>query len=261
MGNLFKTIMATCVLGSGMLASAAPQSEVAPPEIYVTADVASAYVFRGVTYNDGLVVQPALEASGFGLPKSIGTLTAGMWANYNIDDYRDAMADTVNEVDLYALYALPLDPLIISLGYIRYAYPNQTDGAVARQDESEGVLKLAYDLDGLFFGANLYYGIDGAIKKNFYYDLSAEYALELSKEFSLNIGALVGYAQPESGNEGWNEAVADVGIAYTFSRYWKFNGSIAYIYQIDDEVLADVSAADYGYDADLVYKLGVSCRF
>ncbi|MDP6631544.1 MAG: MltA-interacting MipA family protein, partial [Kiritimatiellia bacterium] len=39
-------------------------------EASVSLDVASAYVFRGATLNDGLVLQPGLEISG--LPVTLG---------------------------------------------------------------------------------------------------------------------------------------------------------------------------------------------
>lgn len=43
-------------------------------EVSTTFDFASAYVFRGVTYNDGPVFQPGIEAAGLGMPEAYGAL-------------------------------------------------------------------------------------------------------------------------------------------------------------------------------------------
>ncbi len=53
-------------------------------DVSATADFASAYVFRGVTLNDGLVFQPGVSISGFPIPEQYGSVTLGTWANYDI---------------------------------------------------------------------------------------------------------------------------------------------------------------------------------
>ena len=52
-------------------------------------DFASAYVFRGQTFNDGFVIQPGVEGAG---------LTVGVWANIDMDN---VAVDQVSEIDLY----------------------------------------------------------------------------------------------------------------------------------------------------------------
>ena len=50
---------------------------VATAEVGVTMDFASAYVFRGYTFNDGPVIQPGIEASGLGqMMQDLGAETA-----------------------------------------------------------------------------------------------------------------------------------------------------------------------------------------
>ena len=73
------TIAATMVAG------------VAVAEVSTTFDFASAYVYRGVTYNDGFVFQPGIEATGLGLPEEYGAVTVGAWANMDLDDYDDTL--------------------------------------------------------------------------------------------------------------------------------------------------------------------------
>ncbi|HMA84159.1 MAG TPA: hypothetical protein VKN73_00520, partial [Desulfosalsimonadaceae bacterium] len=48
-------------------------------------DVVSAYVWRGITFNDGLVVQPYVDvAAGNGFAINV-------WGNYDIDDYDNTL--------------------------------------------------------------------------------------------------------------------------------------------------------------------------
>ena len=70
-----------------MTMAAALVAGVAMAEVAVTLDLASAYVFRGVTLNDGAVIQPGIEASGFEIPEEYGALAVGAWGNYDLDDY------------------------------------------------------------------------------------------------------------------------------------------------------------------------------
>jgi uncharacterized protein (TIGR02001 family) len=262
-----------CMLVVGLLGVVTAEARKKGPELadtaaFATVDLASAYVFRGVTYNDGLVIQPSVELIGFGLPKAIGTLSAGMWANYNIDEYGSFSSDTISEVDFYAFYALPLDALKVSIGYVRYAYPNQTDGAVSNAvslvDDSEAVAEIAYEMDELKIGARAFYGLDGAVEENLYYDASVEYTMDLSDGLLLDVKALVGYADPKTGASGWNEGVGEVGLRYLMGKNWTLGASAAYIYQIDDEVLLDEAVRTtgaYGYDVDMLFKLSATCLF
>jgi hypothetical protein len=74
-------------------------------DVSVGADVASAYVFRGTTLNDGLVVQPYAEVGEFPIPEEYGSLTMGMWANFDIGDYGGTLDDNqFSEIDYYLTY-------------------------------------------------------------------------------------------------------------------------------------------------------------
>ena len=62
----------------------------------LSVDVASAYVFRGATFNDGVVVQPGLELGG------LGGLSVGVWGNLDVDDYSGRLAGgEFSELDIY----------------------------------------------------------------------------------------------------------------------------------------------------------------
>jgi len=61
----------------------------------VSLDIASAYVFRGATLNDGWVAQPALSVS------PLPGLSLGLWANLDLEDYGGRLKDgQFSEVDL-----------------------------------------------------------------------------------------------------------------------------------------------------------------
>src|SRR6056297_3554188 len=87
------------------------------------ADVASAYVWRGITFNDGLVVQPYVDvAAGNGFAINV-------WGNYDIDDYDNTLDENeFSEVDLTLSYALPIEPVDITIGHIEYLFPTGGSG-------------------------------------------------------------------------------------------------------------------------------------
>ena len=85
----------------------------------VGVDVNSAYVFRGVTLNEGFVAQPYLEVSG--LPIDIG-----VWGNFDIedDDARSVDGGQFSETDFYGSYSLPVEEVDVSIGYTEYTDNN-----------------------------------------------------------------------------------------------------------------------------------------
>jgi hypothetical protein len=74
----------------GFLAVHCPCSAV---ETVVSVDVVSAYVFRGVTYNDGPCIQAGVQTLG-------SMITFALWANYDLSEYGEIEAGDFSEVDL-----------------------------------------------------------------------------------------------------------------------------------------------------------------
>ncbi|MEN8253886.1 MAG: hypothetical protein ABFR33_00300 [Verrucomicrobiota bacterium] len=227
-------------------------------EVGVTADFASAYVFRGATFNDGFVVQPGIEASGLGLPEEYGSVAAGAWGNFDVDDYGGTLAGSeFSEIDWYASYSLPnfVDGLDLFVGFTEYTYP--TAASVADKEVNLGV---GYEIAGIALGATTYLGVGGGINGNAYYDLSAAYAYAVSKELELSVGALVGYFDPDTGTAGWNDGVFDLAASYALGETWSVGASVAYIAQLDDAVLVDVGKGG-AYDVDFVGMLSFGAAF
>ena len=216
-------------------------SAVVGVEVDLTVDVASAYVFRGVTFNDGVVVQPGMEvALPFGL-------SIGAWGNIDIDDYDGGLEkNQFSEIDLYASYALPVDLLDISIGYTEYTYP----GAEGKADREVG-LDFGYDLGVAEVGLGVFYGLDGEIKKDLYLELSVGTSYEIIDGLELELGAALGYLSPDEGDSGFSAYSVTAGMSYGL-----VGASVTYFGQIDDEVLTDDD-----YDVEVVGMLSLAFSF
>ena len=231
-----------------------------------TTDFASAYVFRGATLNDGFVIQPGVEVDGFALPEEYGAIAVGAWGNFDIGDYDETLdSSQFSEVDWYAAYSLPsfVEGLDLSLGFTEYTYPL---GGVADKEVSVG---LGYEIKGIGLGANLYSMVGGDYVGQVYFDLSASYAYEITEGFEASVGALIGYIKQGNNevdfaaggaDDGLNDLVLDATIDYALGEVWSVGASLAYIGQLDDQVLVDVDNGG-SYDVDVVGMLSIGASF
>ena len=240
----------TTTIAAGLISS------VASAEVSVTMDFASAYVFRGVTLNDGAVFQPGIEASGFGLAEEYGAVSAGAWGNYDFGDYAPAgaVSSTFQETDWYAAYSLPtfVEGLDLSVGYCEYTYG-------AGSSDEEFSIGAGYEIVGVALGLTYYQGVGGAISTSAYTELSLGYGHEFSDELSAEVGARFGFASPDGGKSGFSDYDLSAAVGYALSEKWSVGASIAYIGQGDDKVLADSTATSAGYDVDFVGVIGLAC--
>lgn len=228
----------------------------------VTMDFASAYVFRGVTFNDGPVFQPGIEASGLGLPEEYGSVAVGAWANYDIDDYGGLLnSSEFSEVDWYGSYSLPslVDGLDLFIGYTEYTYPM---GSTA---DREGNAGAGYEIAGVALGATAYFNVGGG-DKYMYYEFTAGYDLELGEELGASFGASAAYLDPENGDSGFADGSLSAGLSYALNDVWSAGLSGTYIAQLDDEILPDETLAvdpvdGFGYDVDFVGMLSLGASF
>jgi uncharacterized protein (TIGR02001 family) len=206
-------------------------------------DVASAYVFRGATYNDGLVLQPGMEVGG------LAGLTFGVWGNLDLDDYDGTLEKgEFSELDPYVSYDLPVEIVDLSVGYTEYTYPM---GANADREASVSIGKSAGPVD---LAADVFYGVDGGIRKSLYVELSAGSEFELGC-LGAELGATVAYANPDEGESGFSHFTATAGLSAG-----PVGASVTYIGQIDDKVLPDVKDGG-GYDVEVVGMLSASTSF
>lgn len=215
-------------------------------------DFASAYVFRGVTLNDGLVAQPYLEVSGFPIDEKYGAVAVGIWANYDINDIGDGQE--FSEVDYYISYSLPVEVVDIGLTYTSYTYP----GAAGGDSDREVSLSFGKDIgtNGLSAAVSFNYGVGGAIESSLYIQGELGYETDLTEKLSASAGVTVGYLVADGGADGFNDATASVGLGYALNDTWSLGAGLTYIAQLDDNVLTDAA-----YDVSVVGSLGLSCSF
>ena len=227
-------------------------------DVSATADFASAYIFRGATLNDGLVFQPGVSVSGLPIPEQYGSVTLGIWANYDISDYGGALSskNEFSEIDYYVSYALPVKVVDLAVTYTQYTYP--TAGVDADKEVAFSVGKGIGDT-GFYTSLTANYGLGGAVDKNWYIQGALAYEKSLTEALTLSSGLSVGYYIKDVGEDGFNDAVGKVGLSYALTENWSFKGSLNYVAQLDDEVLPD---GGYGmYDKSFYATLGVACDF
>ncbi len=232
-----KKVMIVAMMAAVLAGTAMAEDGVS---VSLSADIASAYVFRGATFNDGAVLQPGLEIGG--LP-----VTVGVWANFDIDDYDGALADNqFSEIDIYGSYDLGAG---FGLGYCEYTYPG-TEGKADRE------ISLSYeaDLPGTP-SVSINYGVGGGIDKSLYVELGVSQDIEASEDLTISLSAALGYADPDEGESGLSHfavkastSVGPVGIG------------LNYVGQIDDDVLPDVEDGG-AYDVGFFATIGVSKEF
>jgi hypothetical protein len=208
----------------------------------VALDIAGAYVFRGVTLNDGVVAQPGMTVSG----KSCSLFA---WGNLDLDDYDGRLVkNQFSEIDLGASYSLPVDMLDLSIGYLEYAYPN--GGAADREVNLTLSAKCP-----LVPSLSINYGLDGALEKALYLELGLAHTFALCPKGAFLLRTTLGYLDPDNGARGFSHFTATADIAYAM-----VHAGVTYIGQIDDKVLADVADGG-GYDVDVVAVVGLAFDF
>jgi uncharacterized protein (TIGR02001 family) len=221
---------------------------VASAEVSVSMDFVSAYVFRGATFLDGASFQPGIEVSGFEFPEEYGSVAVGAWGSADLDGDNSS---SFQESDWYASYALPVEAVDVSVGYCEYSYG-------AGSADKEMSIGLGYDLSGVALGVGTYIMAGGDFAGQVYADLSAGYDIEASSNLVVSVGARVGaYLDREDSSTmdtGLSDYDLSVGASYALSEAWSAGVSLAYIGQLDDEVLSDDD-----YDVDVVGMFSLAC--
>jgi len=237
-----------------MLVAALAAGAVHAADVSASADFASAYIFRGVTYNNGLVFQPGVSIAGLPIPEEYGSGTLGTWGNYDIADYGGTLENNkFSEIDYYLTYALPVKVVDLSATYTEYTYP----GSGIDADREIGVtVGKAIGETGLYPSLSVNYGLDGGIEQDWYIQGGLGYSKDLTDVLALSAGIKVGYVIDDAGADGFNDATASLGLAYKLTENWSVKGSLNYVAQLDDEVLTDVE-----YDRSFYATLGLACNF
>lgn len=242
-----------------MMAAALTAGIVHAADVSATADFASAYIFRGVTLNDGLVFQPGAKISGFPIPAEYGSIAVGTWANYDIGSYGGTLEKKFSEIDYYATYTLPVKVVDLSTTYTEYTYPAGAD----TDKEIAFCVGKALGETGLYTSMTANYGLSGAVNQNWYLQGALGYTKALTETLTFTSGVTVGYAVKDAAKDGFQDGVGKVGLSYALTKNWAINGSLNYVAQLDDEVLPDATSGvpGSGYDTPVYATLGLSCTF
>ena len=195
-------------------------------------DLNSAYVFRGVTQNDDVNLNPYLDAD-IG-----GGLSVGVWANVNTD------GNNTDEVDISASYALPAG---LTLGFTEYVFAG--DGAA----DSDRELSLSMAVPGglpLDPAIAVYLGIDGALDGGLYVELTGGHSLALSDSMAIDIGATLGYvADSDDGETGLSHLTLSAGTGFD-TGLGAIDVGVSYVVETDEDVTP--------VDEDLFFTIGLA---
>jgi hypothetical protein len=249
MKRMLLAVVATMVLASSTAWGA---------DATASLDLNSAYVWRGITFNDGLVAQPSMDVSK-------GGFAFNAWGNFDLSDYNDTLdKNNFSEVDLTLSYTLEIKDLVISVGVIEYLFP--AGGAGTR--ELFGSLGIPI-IGGLSAGLNYYYDVDEV--HSYYTDVTLTYAMALMDGLDLAVGAKAGYAGKDFA-QFYSDAATDggfydygffLGLTYAISDALSLGANLNYTNTIDEDVLpkADIANGIYGHDTDFFGGISLSYTF
>lgn len=211
-------------------------------------DLNSAYVWRGITFNDGAVLQPSVDvahSSGAGL---------NVWGNLDIDDYDNTLeSGEFSEVDLTLYYALPVEEVDMSVGYIEYLFPaTSTNGGALGTREiyfsaGQDLGQYSEELAGLSWGFFFAYDFDEV--DDYYSNVSLAYGYDVNEQVSLELGGLVGYAGSDASagaDGGFNEWQIALSGSYAVAEGVDLGAFIAYVDTLDEDVLPSQDTDVYG---------------
>lgn len=225
----------------------------------LTVDIGTAHIFRGVTVVEDLVVQPGLELNGFGMPTNYGAIAVGAWGSTAPFNDDTPSYDSIYETDWYLNYTLPkfTEALDLYIQYTQYQYSFNLD-------EKELNFGLGYELGGFVLGGSANFMIDDrnpATESQKYFDFFADYALEINEKSEVTFGGLISLMFQGDGNsaagldDGFNHFELDAAYTYALGEMWSLGASLAYIGQLDSNVLPDA-----WYDKGLVAFFNVGCE-
>jgi uncharacterized protein (TIGR02001 family) len=208
-------------------------------DVTTTVDFVSAYVWRGITFNDGFVVQPSVDVShnGFGF---------NVWGNFDVSDNRGTLPqNSFSEVDLTLSYTYEYKILSASVGVIEYLFP----GALTPTPNThEAFVSLDVDVvKGLSVGVAYYY--DYGKTDGSYATVGASYGYDLTEALNVSLAAYAAYASQnvsagaEGGMHDYNVSLSG---SYAVTKAISMGAFIAYTGSFDTNVLPEQNVDFYG---------------
>jgi len=213
-----------CVVAAALSALAVQlRASEGQPVGSATLDLATAYLFRGATVTDTYVAQPSLKA------EILPSLTIGVWGNMDLDsDGGRYRTREFSEVDLTASYAIPIERPSLSLGYVEYLYPHSDIGPDRELFVSAGVDVLLHPT------VTGYWGVDGAVHRELYAEVSIAHSFDLAEGLALDLSAVLAGRYSDRRETGLSHAVLAAAL-----RYGVVKAGVAWVPVLDRDVLPD----------------------
>lgn len=228
-------------------------------------DINSAYVWRGQTFNDGLVLQPSIDVA------ADNGLGINVWGNYDIDDYNGAVDENAfSEIDLTVSYGFTVGKLDVGVGAIHYVFPAISDSNNDGIGENymattELYLSLGVPIvGGLSAALDAYYDID-AYDEFTYATLGLSYAYDITEKLNMEAGGSIAYAGDEfakaaNGEDGglYNYTLS-LSLGYTITDAWSVAANLTYVDALDDDNLKE--DPDGPLDTKTIYGVSLAYAF
>jgi hypothetical protein len=235
-----KRTFSTIALAAAVACGAASQASAATATAALDAN--SAYVWRGLTFNDGFVLQPSMDVSA-------GGFAFNVWGNLDVDDYNGAVDDgEFSEVDLTATYAFKLGAVDASVGVIEYLFPGGADAT------TELFAGLGYSFGGGFtISTKLYYDVDQV--SDYYLTAGLGYSYSINDKTTLGLAGTIAYAGEDFADfyaggidGGFFNYTLTASMKYMVTEAFGVGASINYTDSMDEDVLPDetVDTTVYG---------------
>ncbi|HRR34252.1 MAG TPA: hypothetical protein P5026_09155 [Kiritimatiellia bacterium] len=218
-----------------------------PLSFEVTADLYSAYVWRGMVLNDEPVLQPGASAS---LPLGgYGSVGVSVWGNMDLTDRNGCVhGGGLNELDYTLSYVIDTGPVSWEAGHIWYTFPVVNLGST-----KEVYLSVSYNSEMVTPFASLTYDYDAV--EGFYANvgLSKEWSLTdpltLGAEVSLGAGDSDYMAYVGADNAGLMDFNVAVYASYSVTDNVSVGARLAWVSLVD----RDARDAKAYWDKDLLW--------
>lgn len=225
-----KRILSVAALTALAINTGIIQAEAA--DVTAAVDANSAYVWRGLTFNDGLVLQPSLDVAANGFDINV-------WGNFDLNDYNGVDSGDFSEVDLTGSYSHSFGPVEATVGIIDYLFPGGGDST------AELFAGLSMDVGaGFSVGSTVYYDFDQV--DDFYVTATLGYSYSINKPTTLGFSGTISYAGKEFADfyaggtdAGFFNYILTASLNYAVTDALGIGVAINYSDSMDKDVLPD----------------------
>ena len=247
-------MMATLMIASVCAVSAqeeVKEVETSPLSFDVTADLYSAYVWRGIVVNKHAVLQPGASATAD--LKEAGSISASVWSDFNLAqnsrhgaNQRSAFGG-LDELDFTASYAIDLGDFALSAGHIWYTFP-QANGSDYGSSTEEIFLTLAYKNDVVtpFIALNYDYNL----VEGYYANAGLAKQIEIDERLSAGCEVSLGAGDADynkayfGASDGLLDFNASVFLAYAVNENITVGAKLVWMSLVDEDMRDNADQSD-----------------